>query len=267
MRTLPGLLLARLIVVSVFRSAHLYAEETCHPISADSAAQVPQQVAELEWKRAIDQDKAKELKRLLSVVDVKITNDKGKTALMAAVKIGDQCLLQELLQRGLSMADVGYTGGTALMYAVLGNHAAMIDQVLIRNPDLNAQSTNGWTAVMIAAAKGFDGAISVLHEAGADVNLADVYEWTPLMRALDNRHGSVVDYLLSVPDTELNHVNENGSAALHIAAQVGDKAAIQRLLQRGVARDLKDKNGRTPVDVAILNNHFSIAELIRSSAD
>jgi len=220
-----------------------------------------------EWKRAIDQDKVADLWRLLANVDanridVKFTNDKGKTALMAAVKIGDQCLLTELLQRGLRISDKGNTGGTSLMYAVLGNNSGMIDIVLSREPELNAQSTNGWTAVMIAAAKGFHDSIQQLFAAGADINLPDVYQWTPLMRAIDNRHNSVVSYLLSLPEVEVNRSNENGSTALHIAAQTGNKTVVTKLLQLGSEVTAVDKNGYSASDVAIRNGYPDIAELI-----
>lgn len=215
-----------------------------------------------DWKRAIDQDKADELWRLLSKVDVSVTNEKGKTALMSAVKIGDKCLLEELLQRGLSISDKGYTGGTTLMYAVLGNQSEMIDLVLSRKPELNAQSTNGWTAVMIAAAKGFEDPMQQLFSAGADVNLADVYQWTPLMRAIDNRHSSVVNYLLSLSETDVFHLNENGSAALHLAAQAGDETVVVRLLELGADVGLADKNGYTAKQIALDNNHAAVARLL-----
>ncbi len=249
--------------------SNTHAEAACNPIPQLSVALTQDEVlvAESEWKRAIDQDKAEDIRRLLSSVDVKITNDKGKTALMAAVKIGDQCLMEELLRRGLKMSDRGYTGGTALMYAVLGNQVEMIDQVLAYKPDLNAQSTNGWTAVMIAAAKGFESAMSMLKEAGADVNLADVYGWTPLMRALDNRHSAVVGYMLSLPEVDLNYLNENGSSALHIAAQTGNASAVSRLMQRGADTEVRDKNGYSAADVATQYNYLIVAEQILQGSD
>ena len=223
-----------------------------------------------EWKRAIDQDKATDLWRLLAEVDanridVKSTNDKGKTALMAAVKVGDQCLLEELLRRGLRIKDKGTTGGTVLMYAVLRNQTKMIDLVLLREQELNAQSTNGWTAVMIAAAKGFKDSMQQLHAAGADINIPDVYLWTPLMRAIDNRHSSVIDYLLSLPEVDVGQINENGSTALHIAAQVGDKVLVTKLLELGVDVTATDKNGFTASDVAFENDYAHIAKVIDDS--
>lgn len=259
---LPVFFLALVSTISV-------ADEACDPVPENDTTlnEAQQLVADTEWKRAVDQDNAADIRRLLHKVDVDITNDKGKTALMAAVKVGDHCLLQELLQRGLKISDRGYTGGTSLMYAVLGNQSEMIEQVLSYKPELNAQSTNGWTAVMIAAAKGFDSAISALHEAGADVNLADVYGWTPLMRAIDNRHGAVVEYLLSLPDIDIAQVNENGSSALHVAAQASDSPAVTRLLQRGANTEATDKNGYAPAEVATLNGHDSLAEQISRSVE
>lgn len=259
-----------LLYLSLFDLSVLQAAEvSCTPIlsSDNTLTEAQKAVAESEWKRAIDQDKVEDIQRLLSTVDINITNDKGKTALMVAVKVGDHCLLQELLQRGLKITDRGYTGGTALMYAVLGNQRAMIDLLLTYKTDVNAQSTNGWTAVMIAAAKGFDSAISALHEAGADLDLADVYGWTPLMRAIDNKHSSVVKYLLSQSDIDVHRANENGSLALHIAVQAGDGSAARRLLQLGSPTDVKDKNGYTAVGIAEKNNHFDIAREILQSVE
>ncbi len=257
-----------LLSLSFFDQSVLHAtEESCAPVlsSDNTLSEAQRVVAESEWRRAIDQDKVEDIKRLLSKVDVNITNDKGKTALMAAVKVGDHCLFQELLQRGLKITDRGYTGGTALMYAVLGNQSAMIDLILSNKTDVNAQSTNGWTAVMIAAAKGFDSAISALHEAGADLDLADVYGWTPLMRAIDNRHSGVVEYLLSQPDIDLHRTNENGSIALHIAVQTGNGSAVSRLLQLGSPTDVRDKNGYTAAGIAKKNNQVDIAREILQS--
>ena len=188
------------------------------------------QQLQVKWRRAIDQDNLEDLWQLLAIVDAKDTNEKGKTALMAAVKVGDFCLLQELQQLGLSVQQRSSTGGTALMYAVLGNELKMIEHLLPLTDDINAQSTNGWTAVMIAAAKGFDEAIVRLVDAGADANIADVYQWSPLMRAIDNKHTAVVSALLGLP-VAVNHVNENGSTALHIAVIAEDIDTVKQLLK------------------------------------
>lgn len=220
---------------------------------------------ELQWKRAIDRDDAKVLWEMLSDVNVAITNDKGKTALMAAVKLGDKKLVEKLLLKGLSLNDRSRTGGTVLMYATLGNQHDMIHYLLqdsAAKDNLDAQSSNGWTAVMIAAAKGFDQAVKTLIEHGADAWLADAYQWSPLMRAIDNRHSNVVRYLLTLPDVPVNFQNENGSTALHIAVLSNDRESTKLLVARNAQRNMKDDNGMTAADIALANRSDELLSLI-----
>ena len=135
---------------------------------------------EVLWKRAIDRDDTAAIRRLISEVDFRLPNDKGKTALMAAAKTGELDLLEMLLDLGLQLDDRSFTGGTSLMYAALGRQYSMIRYLLNAKRGasdfrfyVDAASTNGWTAVMIAAAKGFDGVLQQLvEEGGADVWLA-----------------------------------------------------------------------------------------------
>jgi ankyrin repeat protein len=49
---------------------------------------------------------------------------------------------------------------------------------------------------------------------------------------------------------EVNAVNDNGQAALHFAAQASDDI-VKMLAAHGAKLDVKDKNGRTPVDAAL----------------
>ncbi len=220
------------------------------------------------WQRAIDRDDIQALWRLLPESDVLETNEKGKTALMSAVRLGDVKLYSVLKEKGLTVDDRSSTGGTVLMYAALGNQLDMIRSVVEERNDqsyLNAQSTNGWTALMIASAKGFQSSVKLLVELGADPALADAYQWSPLMRAIDNRHGQVVRYLLSLPDFDLNAVNENGATALHVAVLKEDAVSVALLLKAGITRSIKDSGGATARDIAVKNGYQEILKLLEST--
>lgn len=219
------------------------------------------------WQRAIDRDDAQALWRLLPRADITQTNEKGKTALMSAARLGDHKLYDALKSKGLAASDRSATGGTTLMYAALGNQLSMIRAAVSEQSDpsyLNAQSTNGWTALMIAAAKGFSQSVELLVELGADPSLADAYQWSPLMRAIDNRHESVVQYLLTLNNIEINATNENGSTALHVAVLKNDVSAVRLLLQAGIDVSVSDAGGKTAHGIAVENELNNLAEIITS---
>jgi hypothetical protein len=56
--------------------------------------------------------------------------------------------------------------------------------------------------------------------------------------------------LLLAKGADVNAVNDNGESALHIAVTRGD-ALVRFLVEKGAKLDLKDKSGRTPLDVAM----------------
>jgi ankyrin repeat protein len=49
---------------------------------------------------------------------------------------------------------------------------------------------------------------------------------------------------------DVNAVNDSGQTAMHFAAQASD-GIVQFLAQHGARLDVKDKQGRTPVDMAL----------------
>lgn len=58
------------------------------------------------------------------------------------------------------------------------------------------------------------------------------------------------------PDAEVPNLNlcdENGFALLHYAVKRGLRATVSRLLEKGAAVDVKDKNGNTPLVLAMKN--------------
>jgi len=220
-----------------------------------------------DWQRAIDRDDGRTIERLLASVDPTLRNEKGKTALMVAAKIGDHALLDDLRAAGLSTATRSYTGGTALMYAVLGNQVDMARRLLGLDQDtVNASSTNGWTALMIACAKGFPEMARLLVDSGADPNIDDAYLWSPLMRAIDNRHKPVIRYLLALPQIDVEHRNENRATALHVAASIHDIETVRLLLGLGASPDFPNAKGQTPIDIARVNGDAAILQLLEATS-
>jgi len=116
-------------------------------------------------------------------------------------------------------------GATPLMRASKVSDTALIRILLDKGADPNLRLRNQTTALMIAAARS-------ARNAGPEQNTIDAIS------------------LLLAKGADINAVNDNGESALHIAVGRGD-AVVRFLAERGGKLDLKDKAGRTPLDVAM----------------
>jgi uncharacterized protein len=123
----------------------------------------------------------------------------------------------------------------------------------------------GTTPLMRASRNGDFEAMKVLLAAGADPTLTQPNGTTVLMLGCGVGRGLGVfakDYgteagllegvkLLLAKKVNVNAANNNGLTALHFAAQAGLDTVVAELAKAGATLDVKDKNGRTPVDVAL----------------
>lgn len=146
-------------------------------------------------------------------------------------------------------------GTTPLMRATKTNDIALMKTLLDAGADPLLTQKDHTTAIMIAAAGG--------ARAGAYAAAFSVSEKTSIEAiqiCLD--HG-----------VDINAFNNNGQTALHRAAARGADQIVRFLAEHGAKLDMKDKQNRTPVDMAELPTpdpgntpkpgHLATAALIR----
>jgi ankyrin repeat protein len=123
----------------------------------------------------------------------------------------------------------------------------------------------GTTPLMRAARNGDYAAMRILLAAGADPTLEQPRGTTALMQAAGLGRGLGVfakDYgteadlrqaveLLVERGVDVNAANDDGLTAVHLAAQAGLDSVVTVLAKAGAQLDVKDKKGRTPVDMAM----------------
>ena len=118
----------------------------------------------------------------------------------------------------------------------------------------------GWTPLMEAARRGPPKLLEALIPE-ASLNAQDTQGRTALMLAVSANNITAVDMLLRA-GADLEAVDKTGITALGYAAQAGDDLVVRILLAAGAWPDLPDLRGQTPLDLAITNNHGTIATLM-----
>jgi len=195
-----------------------------------------------------------------------ITDKAGMAALYAAV---DMSSLGEVY--GMPPRKVSDTLKPTDLISRLIAKGAIVDArlttpTLTRNhtpgePQLGA----GTTSLMRAARNGDYAAMRILLAAGADPTLKQPRGTTALMMASGLGRGLGVfakDYgteadlrqaveLLVERNVDVNASTDDGLTAIHLAAQAGLDSVVTVLAQHGARLDVKDKKGRTPVDMAM----------------
>ena len=118
--------------------------------------------------------------------------------------------------------------------------------------------TDGATPLMRAAKSTDTAAVRLLFAKGANPGLTTKNMSTALMFAagLGGGRGRTDDDAMEViglclsAGADVNAFNTNGQTALHVATERSDKI-VKFLAEHGAELDLKDKDGRTPLDIAL----------------
>ena len=198
--------------------------------------------------------------------DPNITDKAGMAALYAAV---DMSSLGEVY--GMPPRKVNDTLKPTDVMSRLIAKGAVVD-ALLKSPTLQRNHTPGegqlgagTTPLMRAARNGDYAPMKILLTAGADPTLKQPRGTTALMMASGLGRGLGVfakDYgteadlrqaveLLVERNVDVNATTDDGITAIHLAAQGGLDSVVRVLAKAGARLDVKDKRGRTPVDMAM----------------
>jgi len=146
-------------------------------------------------------------------------------------------------------------------------NATLTAPILVRVHDRGDGTLGaGATPLMRAAKKADVETIRVLLAHGADPKLRTKAGTEALMfasgiggagrfTAYEDKQATETDFIDAAAlclerGADINAISENGQTALHLAVTVRSESFIKFLVERGARVDIKDKQGRTPLDVA-----------------
>lgn len=99
-------------------------------------------------------------------VDVNAVGERGRTALLTAIRVGDWPMVQRLLKSSADVSRADEDGVTPLMAAAVNAHLPTIEDLLQRGASLNALDQRGHSALHYAVAARKHAAIERLVAAG-----------------------------------------------------------------------------------------------------
>ncbi len=236
-------------------------------------------------------DRATVARLLAAGVDVNAASSSGGTSLMYAAYGDHAAVVRDLVKAGAELDRGDRLGDPAIHWAAYGGAAAAVDALLEAGADPTVVTHHG-DALAIAMRRGFPGIVESLarhtgtatgdtpmHGAARAGDLATVegllaageaaaaenrIGYTPLMEAAREGRVAVVARLLEAGADLSHHGNRlgMGMTALHLAADRDQVDVARALLARGLAVDVGNTQGTTPLAWALGEGSLGVAALL-----
>lgn len=158
-------------------------------------------------------------------------------------------------------------GRSALHVAAHASQRAAIERLVRAGIAIDALEHDRYDAVTIAAVADDEATLRTLLALGASARqVTSRYDGTALIAAAHLGHDGVVRQLIAAR-APLDHVNNLHWTALIEAVVLGDggarhQATVRALLDAGARRDLTDREGRTPLQLARQRGYREIEAML-----
>ncbi|KAF0690547.1 Aste57867_18063 [Aphanomyces stellatus] len=244
------------------------------------------------WRAASTGNIAQLRERLAQGVQgMAVSDTDGNTPILIASKGGHAEAVEELLNHGAKVNDTNNDGNTALALAVMGGHAAAANTLLNHHANPNMGNREKKTPLYFAVHGGDLGLVNallagrakvvdmqnespllmarnaamakVLLDAGSDVNARDAMEYTLLAHACARGDVELAQVLLN-HHANIELAGAKKATPLILAAQCGNYNLVCKLLEAGADKSKAAHTGQTAADIAAMNGHNRIAQLLQS---
>ncbi|XP_011841830.1 PREDICTED: fibronectin type 3 and ankyrin repeat domains protein 1 [Mandrillus leucophaeus] len=204
-----------------------------------------------------------------------------------AVNVNDEDLLVRILQGGHVKVDVpNKFGFTALMVAAQKGYTRLVKILVSNGTDVNLKNGSGKDSLMLACYAGHLDVVKYLRRHGASWQARDLGGCTALHWAADGGHCSVIEWMIKdgcemahlmllkpigrtwdpittfFPNVDVVDTGSGWTPLMRVSAVSGNQRVASLLIDAGANVNVKDRNGKTPLMVAVLNNHEELVQLL-----
>ncbi|KAF7662436.1 hypothetical protein LDENG_00236180 [Lucifuga dentata] len=201
------------------------------------------------------------LKQLFKKSDINQLDKENRTALHIACASGHVNVVQFLVESKAKLNLCDNQNRSALMKAVQGQHEHCVNILLENHAEPNLVDINGNTALHLAANIPAISTAMLLLQHEADINAQNKEGFTPLTVAVREDHIEMAEFLLK-EGANVNFTGQCQRSPLMIAAGSGQISMVKLLLRFDADITLKDTNGWSSDDHAVMNGHHPCSLLI-----
>jgi ankyrin repeat protein len=201
--------------------------------------------------------------------NINIQSNNGSTAVHKAVCEGNLICIEELHNCGANLNVKNHNGLAPLHLACIFNYRSVIALLVGLGADTNILNDNGDTPAICAIRAGNNCIFELRHnQSNTNLLLLNHQGWSAAHVACETDNYKALDSLdeyKSQANTGLRHIdraNSNGWTPAHSSAFYGTLMSMSVLIKLGANMNTMNKQGHTPLHMAVLFEHSSIAPLM-----
>ncbi|XP_072163422.1 rabankyrin-5-like [Diadema setosum] len=211
--------------------------------------------------------------------NINYTTADGLTLLHLAIKKQDTSSALFLLEHQADINVKTSDGQSPLQLAIKNRLPVVVDALCVRGANMNTPDEDGNPPLWVALESEQEDMASTLVRHGCDTTAwgrgEGGLQQTLLHRAIDENKQSVACFLIRSmcdvnsprrpgPNGEGPDEAFDGQGPLHHACEWGQEEVVQCLIEHQADINAKDAEGRTPLHIAIINQHSAIISLVIS---
>ncbi|WEJ31696.1 ankyrin repeat domain-containing protein [Devosia sp. SD17-2] len=200
----------------------------------------------------------------LAAIDA--TNDRGMSALQAAVELGSLALFDRLIAAGARVPVPSSGQWTLLHSAARSGNAALVARLIAEGYPVDGPDADGWTPLLVAGQTNTGReAVELLLECGADPVRPQVYGWAPAQIASHWNQRAVLGALVEF-GVSMGAPNGSGRSTYLGAAAAGAADTLAFLLDAdGVLPKEVDVRGQSAAALAVASGNTAAVEVLLNS--
>ncbi|XP_030060660.1 fibronectin type 3 and ankyrin repeat domains protein 1 [Microcaecilia unicolor] len=198
-----------------------------------------------------DEESVVKILQTRCVNNIDVPDELGFTALMVAAQNGYTRLVSLLVEKGADVNQVNGSGKDSLMLACFAGHLDIVKYLRTHGASWETRDKSGCTAMHWAADGGHLDVLEWMIVDGSKVDVKDShFDWTPLMRVSSITGNTDVASCLIEAGADINIKDKDGKSPLMVAALNNHESLVELLLERGADYSVTNEYGKTIDDMA-----------------